>query len=165
MPLRDYLNIMSERTEKTRQQIEDLRAANPEQAAREDERMKLELIKQQEEYINKRVQLGIAEKNRAFVNASPDAGKPGKRSKVTSPSSANRDANIVVSNLVSPKGNKKIKKDEISEININKYKEADFVGRETIDLINKEAEVSEIDASHFNKTDRFGSKAHMLTEE
>lgn len=33
MPLRDYLNIMSDRTEKTRQQIEDLRAANPEQAA------------------------------------------------------------------------------------------------------------------------------------
>ena len=84
---------------------------------------------------------------------------------MTSPSSANRDANIVVSHLVSPKGNKKPKKDEISEININKYKEADFVGRETIDLINKEAEVSEIDASHFNKTDRFGSKAHMLTEE
>ena len=40
------------------------------------------------------------------------------------------------------------------------------MGRETIDLINKEAEVSEIDASHFNKTDRFPSKQNvMMTED
>lgn len=73
----------------------------------------------------------------------------------------------MVSNLATPKapGNKKIKKDEISDINPNKYKEADYVGRETIDLINKEAEVGDIDGSHLNKTDRFGTKAHMLTEE
>lgn len=49
-------------------------------------------------------------------------------------------------------------------IDVNKYREQDFVGRETIDLINKEAEVSEIDASHFNKTDRF-EKQHMMTED
>ena len=54
-------------------------------------------------------------------------------------------------------------KDQMA-IDVNKYREQDFVGRETIDLINKEAEVSEIDASHFNKTDRF-EKQHMMTED
>lgn len=40
-------------------------------------------------------------------------------------------------------------------LNINKYREQDLVGRETIDIINAQAEQSEIEASHFNKTDRF----------
>lgn len=40
-------------------------------------------------------------------------------------------------------------------LNINKYREQDLVGRETIDIINAQAERSEIEASHFNKTDRF----------
>lgn len=51
------------------------------------------------------------------------------------------------------------------EINVNKYMEQDFVGRETIDLINKEAGVSELNVDNFNKTDRFGSKAHVMTED
>jgi hypothetical protein len=40
-------------------------------------------------------------------------------------------------------------------LNINKHREQDLVGRETIDIINAQAERSEIEASHFNKTDRF----------
>jgi len=40
MQLRDYLTIMSDRTKKALQQIEELRAANPEKAALEDTKMK-----------------------------------------------------------------------------------------------------------------------------
>ena len=48
------------------------------------------------------------------------------------------------------------------EIDIrNKKKDADYVGRETIDLINKEAENSEIEAQHLVKTDRY---VNALTE-
>jgi hypothetical protein len=170
MPLRDYLNIMSDRTEKTRQQIEDLRAANPDQAAKEDERMKLEQIKKQEEYVALRMQIGIAEKNRAVIGeyeARGDPIKQDKRVKVASPLSANKDISVLTSNAVTPPQPpfKRPKKDQISDININKYKEADYVGRETIDLINKEAEVSDINASHMNKTDRFGGSKNVLSEE
>lgn len=49
MPLKDYLTLMSDRTQKALIQIEDLRAANPEKAAREDERMKQETIRKREE--------------------------------------------------------------------------------------------------------------------
>jgi len=44
------------------------------------------------------------------------------------------------------------------QLKMNKYTEQDLVGRETIDIINKQAERSEISASHYNKTDRFQSR-------
>lgn len=61
MALKDYLTIMSDRTQKALIQIEDLRAANPEEAAREDERMKQEMIRKREEYISRRMQIQVAE--------------------------------------------------------------------------------------------------------
>lgn len=60
MPLKDYLTIQSDKTQKALMQIEDLRAANPEQAAQEDQKMKQEIIKKKEEYISRRLKLGLA---------------------------------------------------------------------------------------------------------
>lgn len=47
----------------------------------------------------------------------------------------------------------KTQKDQM-QLNINKYTEQDFVTRETIEIINKQAQNSEIEQSPFNKTDR-----------
>lgn len=102
--------------------------------------------------------IAIAEKNREVTGERKARGDPVTHVKMASPMSAKKDTSVMGSNVVSP-GSKKLKKDQISDINIikSKYKEADYVGRETIDLINKEA-AGDINASHMNKTDRLGSK-------
>lgn len=61
MPLRDYINIMAERTKKALQQTEDLRKKNPEKAAQEDDKAKKEKIKQHEEYIKRRIAISVVE--------------------------------------------------------------------------------------------------------
>lgn len=55
---------MGDRTKKALVQIEELRAANPEKAAEEDAKMKEQQLKKQEEYVARRMQLGIAELTR-----------------------------------------------------------------------------------------------------
>lgn len=67
MPLKDYLQIMSDRNKKALDQIEDLRKKNPKKAAEEDTRARLEHIKKQENYIQKRVQLAVADKHHQGV--------------------------------------------------------------------------------------------------
>lgn len=42
MPLKDYLQIMSDRTHKARAQMEENRQNNPEEAAQEDEKLREE---------------------------------------------------------------------------------------------------------------------------
>ena len=79
MPLRDYLNIMSDRTVKARQHIEELRKSNPEMAAKQDEQQRMDEIKKQENYIMMRMKLGIAERNR---DLKPEEDLEGQISKI-----------------------------------------------------------------------------------
>ena len=90
MPLKDYLNIMSERTKKALNHIQELRKADPELAAQEDERFKQEQVKKQEDYIKRRMSLNIAEKGlktyhpfsksgRAHKTADRARGRAGQR--------------------------------------------------------------------------------------
>ena len=50
------------------------------------------------------------------------------------------------------------------QLKINKYAEQEFVGRETIDLINKEAETLDIDENMLLQADGAGSRAPAMTE-
>ena len=140
-------------------------------AAKQDERQRMDEIKKQENYIMMRMQLGVAERNR---DLKPEEELEGHVSKIMIQNTNVQEINSGFRYTPSPDPvknaavaarntlkNKKNSKPMDIDIRNNKN-EADVVGRETIDLINKEAENSDI-AEHLNKTDRQGNLT-MMTE-